>query len=128
MGCGTEHLLQRPEPREAKEQVSARILSGRANLPLEQVVLRAPLPLRGGQEPRGSASAPQGRPDLEGSHGHLQPPYFSGTVQMCHLCPAGGWRPALLTPFTAAVPTLKSPAVSRDIRNALPKTGRERRD
>lgn len=65
------------------------------------------------------------------AHGGLprppQPPAFSGDTQVCPLCPAGGWRPAPLTPSAAAVPVLESPAGPRRVGNARLEPGREQR-
>lgn len=56
-----------------------------------------------------------------------QPPAFRGDMRVCPLCPAGGWRPALLAPSTAAFPVLESPAGPRRVGNAPPEPGREQR-
>lgn len=61
---------------------------------------------------RDSAGAPQRRPDLEGSHSPCSPLISVGTCRCvtCALLKASD--PALLTPLTAAIPTLEGPGAS----------------
>lgn len=66
----------------------------------------------GGQEPRDWTSAPQCRPDPEGSHGPCSPLISVGPCRCVTSALLEAGNPALLMPFTAAVPTLEGPGTS----------------